>query len=302
MVENFKRITIFRMVALVGAVLMIIGVFPTYFSFEGDVSGNLIKSFTIGGIIILLAALIIVLGVAIASKVLSIIGACIGLVADVVFTFIMKTTSFYYSVSSYGDVTEGLGDLAEDWGLGDEVQQTIKEAFSLKVGFYLILIGAIIATAALLIDLIKGDKALEQKVLGSAGVISDAASSAASSVMANTANEYSDNPGSIHQKTSVVHNAKPWTCRKCGKENDGRSHFCVFCGQEKPKPKVCYNCGASLENHMMFCPNCGTQYDEEKANEMMDEASKNPQKIFCIYCGAELPEGASFCGKCGKRQ
>ena len=321
-IDNFKRITLFRIIALASAVLVIVGVFPTFAAVEGMWDISLIKGLPIGGIIVILASLTIIAGVALANKIVSIVGAGVALASDIVLSIIMKSSAFNEKIMNrlsedYLGLTPGGAPSADDLGfegeaadtynqgldfVDDMIDEGIKEAFSCKIGFYLILIGAVLALAAMIIDLIKGDKAIEEKIMETAGSISGAASA----VMANTANEYSEsNHGNSPRTHFSIKQENPWTCKECGKENDGKSQFCVYCGNEKPGPKICYKCGALMEDHMMFCPKCGTEYDDEKAKEVIEDEkteAPEPQKHVCKYCGAELPEGALFCGKCGREQ
>lgn len=316
--SNFKKMTLFRLVGAVMGLVIIIGTLTSYAAFEeeGEVVArfSLISSFPIGGVIMFLAALTIIAGIALGNKIISIIGAGVAFAGDIVFPFFMKTEGFYYRMLGLEDVAGAAKETGEDLGevLGDvysdaynaemdAIAEGIKESFHFKIGFYLILIAAVIALAAFIIDLIRSDKGIEEKVLKQAGQAKAMASSFAENIVDNTVSEHDENAAS-GAKPLFKRSKEPWVCPNCKETNDGSSAFCVFCGEERPKPRACYNCGTILEDHMMFCPKCGTKYDEEKAKEKMAEKEQKSQKQTCIYCGAELPEGAAFCGKCGKTQ
>lgn len=308
--NNFKKMTLFTLVGSVMALVIITGTLTPYASIEGY-AFKLITVFPIGGIIIILAALMIIAGVAFGKKIVSLIGSGVALITDIVIPFFMKTESFYNAL--FGQI-EGADELASaGQALGEallgqeamdeineaykeELLQEIKEAFHFGVGFYLILIGSILAVAAFAIAIIKINKA---KAL--AGNFAEGVSSFAENIVENTVNEQEEE-AEAGAKTFFKQSKEPWVCPACNETNESTSEFCVFCGETRPKPKTCYNCGTVMEDHMMFCPKCGTKYDEEKVKEKIAEEEREAQKPVCKYCGAKLPEGASFCGKCGKQQ
>lgn len=340
-VNNYKKITLFRIIALFGFVLIIVGALTPYLLYEEYYSFSLIKDFSIFGIVIIISALLILVGVSLANKMLSVIGAGLVFIENVVLAILTRTSWFAHTILDKIGVDVSNSDVGIS-GFSEEAQEIIKEngkefddmfdasvtaGISFRIGFYLILIGSIIALAALVIDLIKGDKQIEQTVKTKANMVAGMANH----VMANTSNEYSrtNQTGFVHtpptqappaQKRSVqtrssftqsiqtesTHeptkiiigssNDSPWVCIKCHEVNRADYDFCVFCGQARPQNRICPNCGLELEDHMTFCPRCGTKFvDPQNAREAVPSRGNT-----CMYCGAALPNGASFCGNCGR--
>ena len=318
--ENFKSMTVYRLVGTVMALAIIIGTLTPFAAFEEaeeGISFKLIPAFPIVGIIIILAGLAIVAGVAFGKRIISIIGAGVAFAADIVIPFFLKTGSFYDRITGMGlldseaeqegiEMVQGvLGDSYDGSGYNAEIESSMNEAakemFHYKIGFYLILIASIIAIAAFVIDLIKSNKKLEEKVMKQASQAKTKAGSFAETIVENTVKEQ-NGTATFGEKSIFKRSKEPWVCPNCKETNEGSAAFCVFCGETRPLPRSCYKCGTLLEDHMMFCPKCGTKYDEEKANEAQAEREQQSQETVCKYCGAKLPEGASFCGKCGRQQ
>ena len=273
-VFNFKKMTLFRLTGVILAIIIIIGVFPQYAAFEEEgesLSFSLIAAFPIGGIIMILAALAIIAGVAFGKKIVSVIGAGVALVADIVIPFFLRSISFYNKITGmdeFDGLISALGGDDEDYKR--EMSEWIKEMFTYKAGFYLILIASILALAAFVIDIIRSDKGLEQKMIKQAAQAKTIAGNFAENILENTMNEHEE--GSVFSEASLFKHSKgPWECPECGKENEVNAIFCVFCGHSRPEPRICYQCGEFLDDHMEFCPKCGTKYDAEKVAEMREK-------------------------------
>ena len=92
------------------------------------------------------------------------------------------------------------------------------------------------------------------------------------------------------------------TCPSCGKEVNGDSKFCLYCGTELPaleKPKaetkgdICPVCGRKADAGALFCMGCGTPLTGKQPK------TKEPEEIVCPSCGKQADKGAKFCLSCG---
>lgn len=294
--DKIKEFGIGKIATMAGALLMIVGIFPNYMTglaslegianYEGDRS--LIQVSPICGVLIILTIVSIIVGLFLRKTNISLIGAGAGFLANILFTIVFKIPSVYSKITGMDGISDTLGVSGTDL-YNDSMKSVINENVKCSTGFFLILIGSLIALAAILITFIKEKDGINEKIKKKTDSISTATT------------------GLVNNMVNVAKGS--WECESCHKENAGKSQFCVFCGQERPKPRVCPYCSTQLESHMIFCTKCGkkydlleaTKYEEEKLKEA-EEAARVQGKKICKYCGSLIPIDGAFCGKCGKEQ
>lgn len=288
---SFKNMSIYKVISLVCSVIIVISTFLNYFTYIEEGSYSLIKGFPIGGAIVIILAIFIIVGIGIQNKMLSLVSAGLELISNISFVFIIKSAKFYSNVTlgkQSGVVDDAVDSISNSMNdlfgvdISDQLQSTVNMNTSFNIGFYIILIASLIASAMLVFDFF--NKSSDIKDVKKA--------------FHNTVDRVEDTASD----GIAIRLNQNWECDECGKENDRKSAFCVFCGVERPKPMKCINCGTYLEKYMLFCPKCGKKYDSKEAKQHNLETAINNGKKECKYCGNLILEDANFCGRCGKEQ
>ncbi len=203
MKNNFKNLTIYKVLLLAGALLMAIGSVVPYvevsdFVEESKQGVSLFKAWPVGGIIVVAAAITIIAAVGLNKKIVAIAGSVLGLIANVASMLIIKTPDRYYKLIGLGDQAESLNNLAEFIGSDEYMKQTIDESFHYEAGLYLIFIGAAITLALSFI------------------AFSKKASPVLSANQAISSIKNSDSIKPIVERAKISLTAEPWVCEKCG--------------------------------------------------------------------------------------